>query len=124
MPASYKIDLEHCIILSTASGTLTDEELRSHQRDVLADPDFESTLNQLWDLREVVRSETSSAALGDLARARSYSVGTKRALVAPRDVQFGMARMFQTLHDGAPEDLRVFRSLEEARDWLGLEPTD
>ena len=124
MPASYRIDLERRIILSTASGTLTDEDLRSHQRDVLADPHFESTLNQLWDLREVVQIETSNATLGELARARSYAAETKRALVAPRDVQFGMARMFQILHDQAPEDLRVFRNLEEARDWLGLEPTD
>ena len=122
MPASYSIDREQQAIFSRASGTLTDEELRDHQRRVLADPDFDPRLRQLWDLRQVSAAEVSTATLRDLAAATSYAPDTKRAVVAPRDVIYGLARMFQTLHEHAGEDFRVFRSVEEARDWLELPP--
>jgi hypothetical protein len=120
MPASYKIDKERRIIFSSAEGTLTEEDLREHQRSVLADPDFEPTLAQLWDFRAVEELDVPNAAVGDLARSRSYAAGTKRAFVAPRDVQYGLARMFQMLHEAAAEDIQIFRDIEEAKDWLGL----
>jgi hypothetical protein len=121
MPASYRIDIDRRIILSTGTGKLTDDDLREHQRAVLADPDFDPTLNQLWDLQQVETLDISNAALRDLASSRSYAAGTKRAVVAPRDVLYGTARMFQTLHDEAPEDVRVFRDADEAKAWLGIE---
>jgi hypothetical protein len=120
MPASYQIDTDRRIILSSASGKLTDQDLREHQRAVLADPDFEPTLNQLWDLQQVEQLDISTAAIRDLANSRSYAAETKRAVVAPRDVLYGTARMFQTLHEEAPEDFQVFRDVGEAKGWLGI----
>jgi hypothetical protein len=32
-----------------------------------------------------------------------------------------MARMFQLSHDGAPEEMRIFRDLAAALRWLGLD---
>ena len=122
MPASYTIDIERKAIFSTATGTLTDADLRDHQRHVLRDPDFDPGLRQLWDLREVSATEVSTETLRDLAASTSYAPETKRAVVAPRDVIYGLARMFQTLHEHAGEDFRVFRSADEAREWLGLQP--
>ena len=87
---------------------------------ILNDPAFDSSFDQLWDLQGVSTLEVTNETLQSLAQARSYSSEAKRAIVAPRDILFGMARMFQMLHDGAPEDLRVFRTVEEANDWLGL----
>jgi len=120
MPANYRIDIDRRIILSTAIGKLTDEDLREHQRAVLSDPSFEPTLNQLWDLQQVEELDISNSALRDLASSRSYAAETKRAVVAPRDVLYGTARMFQTLHDQAPEDFQVFRTADEAKAWLGI----
>ncbi len=120
MPASYTIDLEQQAIFSQASGRLTDSDLIEHQRKVLVDPEFDPHLRQLWDLREVTAADVSSETLRELARATSYAPDTMRALVAPGDVVYGLARMFQTLHEHAGEDLRVFRSIEDAKQWLGL----
>jgi hypothetical protein len=120
MPARYRIDPERRMILSTGTGVMTDEDLRDHQRRLRSDPAFDRSFDQLWDLQEVTLVEVTSATLRELAQARSFDPGTKRAVVAPEDVVYGMARMFQTLHDEAPEELNVFRTLEEAKDWLGL----
>jgi len=121
MPARYEIDTERRIILSFATGTLKDEELRAHQQAVLSDPAFDPTLYQLWDCRGVDQVEVSNAVLRDLAGSRSFAPGTKRAVVAATDLHYGLARMFQIMHGDAPEDFQVFRSLEDATAWLGLE---
>jgi len=120
VPTSYRIDSQRRTIFSTAKGVLQDDDLRSHQSEVLADVEFDRGFDQLWDFREVERVEVSTAMLGALASARSYEAGVKRAMVAPSDLGFGMARMFQMLHDHAPEEIQVFRSMEEAEAWLGL----
>ena len=44
----------------------------------------------------------------------------KLAIIAPRDLLFGMARMYEILRDGSPVEVRVFRDRDEARSWLGL----
>jgi len=121
VPATYRIDRERRIILSTASGVLTDHDIREHQQQLRSDPDFDASFDQLWDHRDVTDFQITTATLRDLATARSFKPGSRRAVVTPSDLGFGLARMFQTLHEEAPEDLRVFRTIEEARSWLGLD---
>ena len=120
MTTSYRIDKSLGMIFSSASGVLTDDDLRGHQRAVLADPDFDPHFSQIWDFQGVEDVEVSSETLRLLAESKSYSAESKRAVVAPRDVLYGMARMFQMLHEEAPEAFRVFRTSDEARAWLGL----
>jgi hypothetical protein len=120
VPASYRIDQEHGLIFSTATGVLTDEDLFSHQRRLRSDPAFDGNFNQLWDLREVSDVKVSSSTVRELAEARSYEPGARGALLAPRNVTYGLARMFQMLHDKAPEQTRVFRTLKEAEEWLAM----
>jgi hypothetical protein len=120
MPTSYRIDERLGMIFSSASGVVTDDDLRGHQRAVLADPGFDPRFSQIWDFQGVEDVEVSNEALRALAESKSYSAESKRAVVAPRDVVYGMARMFQMLHEEAPEAFRVFRTPAEARAWLGL----
>ena len=44
----------------------------------------------------------------------------RMAIVADRDVAFGLARMYQTLSTGMRTDVQIFRDLVAARSWLGL----
>ena len=120
MPASFRIDTERRTVFSTGAGALTDDELRGHQKQLLGDPAFDPSFNQLWDFRQVAQVDVSSQALRELAAARSFAPSAKRAAVAPREILYGMARMFELQHDGAPEEFRVFRNIREAEDWLGL----
>src|SRR5262245_2101554 len=43
----------------------------------------------------------------------------KAAFVAPRPMQYGFARMFQTLNDHPNIEVRVVSSMEEAEIWVG-----
>ena len=69
---------------------------------------------------DVKKLDVSTAALGELARSRSFSGSTKRAVVAPSDVLYGVARMFQSMHEAAPEEFQIFRTVGEAKHWLGV----
>lgn len=121
MPADYRIDAQRRLISSAGRGAVTDDDLRGHQARLRSDPAFDPSYDQLWDFSQVTRIEVTSEALRELAGSRSFKAGARRAMVTPSDVGFGLARMFQILHDEAPEELRVFRDLGEARSWLGLE---
>lgn len=120
MPASYRVDAEQKMIFSTATGAVTDADLRAHQKSLLADPGFDPGFSQIWDFQGVEEVQVSNGTLKELAASRSFSAESRRAVVAPRDLVFGMARMFEMLHQQAPEAFRVFRTSEEARAWLAL----
>lgn len=55
--------------------------------------------------------ETSRDVIGD----------HKLAIVAAKDVIFGMARMYQFQTQRFKPNVKIFRDLEQARKWLGLE---
>ena len=121
LPTSFRIDTERRTVFSSGAGVLSDDDLRGHQRQLLGDPAFDPSFNQLWDFRQVVQVDVSSETLRALATARSFAPSAKRAAVAPRNILYGMARMFEMLHNKAPEEFRVFRNIREAADWLGLD---
>ena len=107
--------------MSRGEGTLSDDDLRGHQAAVRADPKFDPGFRQLWDFRAVSEVAVSTDCVRDLSRTSSFAEGSRRALVVHSDLQFGLARMFQTLTEHTPHVVGVFRDLDEARAWLGLD---
>ncbi len=103
-----------------------DEGLRLLWRVVLRDPELSRRVNELHDLTGVTAVEVSSALVWGFADEMKVldgderHSGVKMATVAPRDVLFGLARMYETLRAESPVELRAFRSMSEAREWLGL----
>ena len=51
-------------------------------------------------------------------RELKLSAPMRSALVAPSPLQFGFARMFQTLNDNPKVDVRIMRTMEEALRWI------
>jgi hypothetical protein len=65
MPITYRIDTKQGLVLTAATGVLTDDELLEHKRALAADPTFSPGMRQLSDVRGVERlavtlSRTSS----------------------------------------------------------------
>ena len=121
MPCSYSIDTELEIVLSTASGKLVDAELEDHQLRLSEDPGFEPHFRQLADFTGVTEFEVSAECVRRLARKNIYAEPALRAFAVPQDAGFGLARMFEILRETYGEEtIRTFRSLLEARHFLGL----
>jgi hypothetical protein len=109
------------------SGVITEEELLTTYATLVADPGYDPTFDDLVDLREVERLELSAAAIRQLATMfvplDAVSGHTRTAIVAASDAVFGMSRMYEMLRgDEVPEEIRVFRSYEEATAWLADRP--
>ncbi len=125
MPTEYIIDAGRAMVLSRAWGTIQRGEFIAHGRSLLTDPAFKPHFRQFWDLSTVTQLETDYSGVTELADVRVFAPETRRAILAPTDVIFGLARMFQMMRESKGETgIRVFRDREEAMQWLetGTEP--
>ena len=130
MPIRIRVDPAAGVRYAAIEGMIGDDELVDAYDAVFADPDFDPTLNDLVDARAVRRVDITPAGLrrvADLAQQFDrLSLPTKVAVVAPDDVAYETARMYEALRAAqhAPAEHRVFRDITEARQWLGLEPEE
>ena len=108
--------------IATYSGFVDDEDLRTAYDALLASGEFDPAMDVVSDLSEVTRYDVSAEGLRELARTfapyNAAMAGARLAIVAPKDVIYGMARMFEILRSDAPQEIRIFRDLEEAREWI------
>jgi hypothetical protein len=55
-----------------------------------------------------------------MVKLNPFGAGARRAVVVTNDVVFGMARMYQILTDESPDELRIFRKVDDALQWLWI----
>jgi len=127
MPIVTSIDRQLGITIHSASGNLTYEEVVQTLESFYTDPNAPG--NVLWDGREaslVNLNQDQLKELGSYTRKfqnQGIAVkGGKRALLAPKNVDYGLARMIGSFKDLLAEDIefevRTFRTYEEAMAWL------
>ncbi len=120
MPHKLRLEISLRTVFTTFFGVITDQDAREHVEDLRNHPEFEADFNQLFDARGVTSVELSGACVREIASMRMFGEGSRRAFVAGTDVVFGMVRMFEMLRDDTPDEIRVFRNIDDARAWLGL----
>jgi hypothetical protein len=98
--------------------------------DLIEVPELSLLPMLLVDASHVEGTSSPSAQIRDAARRVQTHVDPKLeapdarvAIVAVTDEFFGLGRMYQMLRGESQVDVRVFRDLAEAEDWLGL-PAD
>ncbi|MEX1138151.1 MAG: hypothetical protein WEF53_02245 [Bacteroidota bacterium] len=127
MPIVSTIDKRNRITIHTASGNLTCEELVHTLEAFYRNEDAPE--NVLWDGRNASLVNLSQEELKQLGtytkkfKEQGLTVkGGRRALVAPANVDFGLARMIGSFKDLLAEDIKfevqTFRSYEDAMTWL------
>jgi hypothetical protein len=122
MPTSYRIDIDAGIVFDRAWGVLTDAEVASHARALVADSRFNPDFRQLADFRDVTEVRFTASDVRTEAAATIYSLQAHRAFVVPMDVASGLARVYELSPHSAPVTLGVFRRMGDALIWLGLSP--
>ena len=121
MPASYQIDKSLGLIITKGQGVLTGQDIRTHRQRLLDDSNFDPSYNQIIDLRDVVKFAVAAAEMSGIATDSIFNEKSRRAIVAEKDVNFGMARMYEMYGEADPSQVIVFRDMAEARRWLGLD---
>jgi hypothetical protein len=119
MPAFYHIDKDRKLVMSTASGVLTRNDISTHMMNLLKDPDFNPAFSQLADFTHMTGREFTADDIRDFARTNVFSPNSRRAFIVADDETESLAEMFAILRDVAGErGIRIFRTLEEGIDWI------
>ncbi len=119
MPISYRIDKSLRMVFTTAQGVLTGQDILTHLPRLREDPDFDPSYDQLVDFRDVIEIPIPR---GEMETISMHHVFNGRgAVVAEKDIGFGMMRMYEVLSKFEPDQFKVFRDMAEARRWLGLD---
>jgi len=124
MPVTTSIHPEDGYIIARYAGPFSDAELLSSYADVHRQEDKSPERDTLVDLREAALAEITGDGIRRLQQEiekdlKQRSISSRKvAICAPRDLEFGFARMYSILAEEAPEHVRVFRDLQEAEAWL------
>jgi hypothetical protein len=122
MPADYKIDTSKRMVFSIAYGNLTDQDVFAHQDKLCNDPDFDPGFSQLIDCTNVTHiDDLSTEGIYALAEKDPFSLGSRRAFVAPYNPEFNTFRIYEILTTVHKDVVVVFKDMEEAYEFLNLD---
>lgn len=112
---------EHNLAIFTVEGSACRDEFL---QTVMNIPPGESTSNIIWDVSNGTVEQIESRDLQKITRflktGHGMRPGGKTALVGPRDLEFGMGRMFQAYAELEKLEVayKTFRTMEEAIAWI------
>ena len=121
MPGSYLIDVPKGLVFSRGWGMLTDAELHWHAETLGADPRFDPGFRQICTFLDVTETRVTPEGVRALAQMHPWRPDSRRAVVVPSDLTFGLARMFEAHVRADPDQFRVFRTIGPAYEWVGLD---
>jgi hypothetical protein len=112
-------------LLVTASGIADLDGLEDWLQAVLADPRWQPPMRVLIDYRLLDWGQMTAAEVEERVEVISHysdRIGASRvALVTSRSLDFGLLRMKEAQLEGRVSyEIRVFRSMDDARQWLAL----
>jgi hypothetical protein len=126
MGVHFTIDKQARLVAYVADGVVTADHARAFLAAVLTHPDYEPGFDFLGDRREVEEEPDSAyvRAVSLEMTARKATLGPCRwAVVVASDAGYGMVRMWGLLTGLTGVQIRPFRAMGEAAEWLGL-PAD
>ncbi len=119
MASTYEIDPVRRIVVVRMTGEITDEHLVEIHDRLHGDETVQPDSALLIDLREAKGSKITSAGVRALARLPLVlAPESRRAVVVPSKLGFGMVRMYELWRGGKGGSIRPFRDFEEAGDWV------
>lgn len=123
MDISTKIDDERNLRLHSIEGCINLGQLKEILAEFYKSPNYDPEMNVLWDLRKADMSKVLSlevSAFAEMVKQYRGEPNNKAALlVANRNLDFGLTRMFEIFMEGTLHDnIKVFKDYNEAEKWL------
>lgn len=124
MPMTYVIDSLQNLVRTSGKGVLTDDDVMAHRNALAGDSQFNSKMREISDIREVTDFQVTPAGIRIMVASDVKMVAAggmhQLAIVAQENVAYGMSRMYQTLGEPNIRSVGVFRTYEDAAEWLGI----
>jgi len=110
-------------VIITASGPVNGKDIIEALIKMLQDPDFKEGMDALWDFRTVHSGNSETAEIREIvsfvrANQKKRGINYRVALVVSRDIDFGLARMFEAYSHELPFDIQIFKDFNDAQKWL------
>ncbi|MEJ2077324.1 MAG: hypothetical protein P8020_02325 [Acidobacteriota bacterium] len=121
MSVRYRIHAALRIVHTVVYDTTDAQELHAYSDQIRKDPAIGGSFNHLIEISTPGPSSDGTLAVQVFFELVPPVFQIKLAVVAPKDVDFGIARQFQSINELTDEIFWVFRNLEEALTWLGFE---
>ncbi|MBN2028654.1 hypothetical protein JW824_00260 [bacterium] len=125
MPITYQIKPDEKLVTLVHTGVVADSEFLSFYKNLYTVPQFDRSFNVLVNLQQAESTARSTSALHELAefiqkQLKNINPHPKIAVVAPKDLSFGLARMYEVFSSTASSRFVVFRDADDALTWLGV----
>jgi hypothetical protein len=124
MPIAYDIVEDQQLVIAKGSGVIVAGEILSHMNTLAADKRYVAPMKKLVDYREVQHLNLSEHDARDIARRRKELAkifhDERCAFVSPADAVFAATRVHESLVNVTDTNTAVFRTLENAENWLGI----
>ncbi len=125
MPIERTYFKDHNFVLTRIYGKLTPAELGQHVIEMNGEYKGKHAVNELADcsyLTDVSQLSTTGVMISaEMERGEERVTDSKGAIVAISDTVFGMARAYAAIAQESRIDSRVYRSMDEAIEWLGVD---
>lgn len=122
MSVEYTIDAGQRVVIVTFAGEVNDDDIGKIGPDTKSHAQFDPGFSQIVDFSKVTRFNVSTFAVEILARRESiYSSSAKHVVIAPQPHIYGLTRMFQVYAEGTRPQMLVVQTMDEAREYLGLQ---
>lgn len=123
MDYQISFDSETSYLQITLLGIFNVTDLETCYKDFLQNPNWESGTDILWDCTKCDLEHLSSNDMKGIGlMTEKYKVHRgpgKAAWVVGKEVDFGLARMFEIINEGKVIfNFRVFRTMDEGKSWI------
>ncbi len=126
MSVSCRIDSEAGIVYTSVRAPADAKQVTEAITMTVAKPEFRPGLNGIADLREAGTDYSPKDVqwIADLLRAFRDQIGPSRTAIVVSEDAVELARQFQSMSLGSSVDTEIFRTMEEARAWVGAPGED
>ena len=122
MPIEKLVDHSKDLTTFTCYGELSPEEIILTLMKFYQGIEGPPTRKVLWDMANATTTKISMDDIDKVVALRfnheGIMPGGETAIIAPQDVNFGLARIFEIRTSGTDRELMVFRTYEEAAEWI------
>ncbi len=123
MSLKTQIQPHNRLVRGISAGSVTPRQWLDSLKSLMADPEYESRYDEIWDFREgsqiYCTYEECEQFLGAEATLRPDPDERHVAIVVGNEAAYCMARMFQDLAETRGRGgIQVFRNLDIAEDWI------
>jgi hypothetical protein len=116
------IDSEAGYITHEVTGVLTCKDIIDALSSRLTDSQYRPGMNVLWKSNKCEKISLSRKDIQNIAdhvaSNEALNMGYKVAIVGSSDLEYGLGRMYQSLAELSIVEIKVFRSIDDAYQWI------